>query len=60
LISLENECILGWVDFHLSDCIKNVLDLGGDDRKYFNGNSIELIEASPCTSLGKTHEDLGH
>ena len=60
MISLEDECVFGWVCFHLSDCIEDILDLSGDDREYFDGNPVELIEASPSTSLGKAHEDLSH
>ena len=36
------------------------LDLGGDHRECWQGDSVELIEASPETTLAHTFEDLGH
>ena len=35
-------------------------DLLSDDGKHFNVDSIELIEASPCSAGGETFEELPH
>jgi hypothetical protein len=40
--------------------IENDLNEGGYDGKYFNLDSVKLIEASPSTCLGKTHENSLH
>ena len=64
-----NEDSYGWHQFHVyileydlglsfNQSILDGLDLNGDDRKYFNIDSVELIEASPETSLDQTGEYL--
>lgn len=60
LLIEEEERVLGGVGLLLSGGVEAVLDLGGDHREHFNGDSVELVEASPGSSLGETHEDLGH
>mmetsp|Transcript_20734 Transcript_20734/g.31850 ORF Transcript_20734/g.31850 Transcript_20734/m.31850 type:complete len:616 (-) Transcript_20734:4614-6461(-) len=57
---LEQEHVLGGVDLHVTDSIEDVLHLGGHHRQHFDGDSVELVEASPGAGLGQTHEDLGH
>jgi len=60
LLIEEEEGALGWVELDLAYGIEDVLDLSGYDRQYLNGDSVELIEASPRSGLGETHEDLSH
>jgi hypothetical protein len=52
--------VLCWVCFHFFDSVKTVLDLGSNDRKDRNMNSVELIEATPSTTLTETLENGSH
>jgi len=54
------EHVLSGVKLQVTDGIKHSLDLSGDDGQHFDENSVELIEAAPRASLGKTHENLTH
>jgi hypothetical protein len=44
----------------LSLSTEQLLKLRGHNREYFNIDSVEFIEASPCTRGGKTFEELGN
>ena len=35
-------------------------NLLSNDRKHFNIDSVEFIEASPCSTLGQTTEETTH
>lgn len=38
----------------------NAEDLLSDNRKHFQFDTIELVEACPCTGRGETLEELTH
>ncbi len=39
------------LDMLMDECILNGLDLSGDDRQYRDVDSVELIEATPRSTL---------
>ena len=40
--------------------ITDGVELCGDDRKYRDVDTVELVEASPCTTLTQAREDFPH